>query len=130
LKNTFQAGLKATSHGEAVIETADGVVDIRFTLDPRVSSVLKSVLHNELDAWLLSHHALLREENGQLVVSMRLPQKGEYALKLFADSTAQQFESELQNVCNYLIRCVNTNTGIQPFPKLHEGKVHYIGLVE
>jgi len=118
--------LKATSHGEAVIETSDGVVDIRFTLDPRVKAVLKSVLHNELDAWLLSHHALLREENGQLVVSMRLPQKGEYALKLFADSTqstAQQLESELQNVCNYLIRCLNNNTGLQPFPKLHEGKI-------
>jgi len=114
--------LKATSHDEAVIETLDGVVDIRFTLDSGVKSVLKSVLHNELDAWLLSHHALLREENGQLVVSMRLPEKGEYALKLFADSAAQQFESELQNVCNYLIRCSDTNTGIQPFPKLHEGK--------
>jgi len=115
--------LKAASHDEAVIETSDGVIDIRFTLDPRVNAVLKNVLHNELDAWLLSHHALLRQENGQLVVSMRLPQKGEYALKLFADSAAQQFQSELQNVCNYLIRCLNTNTGIQPFPKLHEGKI-------
>jgi len=116
--------LKATSHGEAVIETSDGVIDIRFTLDPRVKAVLKSVLHNDLDAWLLSHHALLREDNGQLVVSMRLPQKGEYALKLFADSAAaQQLESELQNVCNYLIRCLDTNTGLQPFPKLHEGKL-------
>lgn len=124
-KICFQAGLKATSHREAIVETADGMVDIRFTLDPRVKAVLKSVLHNELDAWLLSHHAMLREENGQLVVSMRLPQKGEYALKLFADpdSAAQQLESELQNVCNYLIRCLNTNTGIQPFPKLHEGKI-------
>lgn len=117
--------MKATSHDEAVIETSEGVVDIRFALDPRVKAVLKSVLHNDLDAWLLCHHALLREEDGQLVVSMRLPQHGEYALKLFADSTAQQLnsESELQNVCNYLIRCLNTNSGIQPFPKLHEGKV-------
>jgi len=123
-KLLFQAGLRATSHGEAVIETSDGIVDIRFTLDPRVKAVIKNVLHNELDAWLLSHHALLREDNGQLVVSMRLPQKGEYALKLFAESEAQQFESELQNVCNYLIRCLNTNTGIQPFPKLHEGKTN------
>jgi len=117
--------LKASSHGEAVIETSDGVVDVRFTLDPRVKAVLKSVLHNDLDAWLLSHHAMLREDDGQLVVSMRLPQQGEYALKLFADSpaAAAQFESELQNVCNYLIRCLNTNTGIQPFPKLHEGQL-------
>jgi len=115
--------LTATSHGEAVIETSDGVVDIRFTLDPSVRAVLKSVLHNELDEWLLSHHALLREDNGQLVVDVRLPQKGEYALKLFADSDAQRIESELQNVCNYLIRCLDTNTGIQPFPKLHEGTI-------
>lgn len=116
--------MTAASHGDAVIETSDGVVEVRFTLDPRVKAVLKSVLHNDLDAWLLLHHAMLREDNGQLVVSMRLPQQGEYALKLFADSAAatqQQLESELQNVCNYLIRCLNTNTGIQPFPKLHEG---------
>jgi len=123
LLKLVQAGLKATSHGEAVIETSNGVVNIRFTLDPHVKAVLKSVLHNELDAWLLSHHALLREEDGELVVNLRLPQKGEYALKLFADSAAQQFESELQNVCNYLIRCLDTDTGIQPFPKLHEGKI-------
>jgi len=116
--------LKATSHEEAVIETTDGTVDIRFTLDPCVKAVLKSVLHNELDAWLLSHHALMREENGQLVVNMRLPRKGEYALKLFADSAAaQEFQAELQNVCNYLIRCLDTTTGMQPFPKLHEGKI-------
>ena len=72
----LQAGLKAQSHGEAVIETSNGVVDIRFTLDRRVRAVLKSVLHNELDAWLLSHHALLREDDGQLVVDVRLPQVG------------------------------------------------------
>jgi len=116
-----QAGLTAASHGEAVIETSNGVVDIRFTLDPRVKAVLKSVLNNELDAWLLSHHAVLREDSGQLVVDVRLPRQGDYALKLFADPDAQQIESELQNVCNYLIRCLDTDTGIQPFPKLHEG---------
>ena len=113
--------MKAASHDEAVIETPNGMVNIRFTLDPRIRTVLQSVLHNELDAWLLSHHALLREEHGQLVVTMRLPRKGDYALKLFADSAAQEFQDELQNVCNYLIRCLDNNTGIQPYPKLHEG---------
>ena len=121
----MQAGLKATSHGESVIETSDGVVEIRFTLDARVKSVLKSVLHNELDAWLLSQHALLRDDDGQLVVSLRLPQKGDYALKLFADvdEPLSDDDAELRNVCNYLVRCLDTDTGVPPYPKLHEGEI-------
>lgn len=105
-----------------MIETKDGKVDIWFDLDPRVKGVLHSILHTDLDKCLLSRNAILREVDGRLNVSVRLPDKGEYALKLFAELNDLQAEPDLQNVCNYLIRCLNNNEQLPCFPRLHEGQ--------
>ena len=112
------AGLKAKSHEDAIIDTDDGEVEIRFGM-ANTKHVLQNLKSNQLDDWLLSRHAVIREENGELVIKMRLPKEGEYALKLFADEAGSN--GDLPNVCNYLIRCLNSKVKGVPYPKLHEG---------
>ena len=111
------AGMKPTTHEEAVIETTDGNVEIRFALDNPLA-VMQNLQCNDLDELLLKRNAMLRVDNDELVVTVRLPKKGDYALNLHADK--KESVGELPNVCNYLIKCMNDND-VKPFPKLHEG---------
>ena len=111
-------GLRAKSHQEAVINTKSGEVEIRFDID-EVKSVLQHIRRNDLEEQILSRYAILRADNGELVLNARLPERGEYALSLFANSSDQW--GELPNVCNYLVRCSGENIQPSPYPKLHEG---------
>ena len=111
------AGLKPTTHDEAVIETQDGNVEIRFELSNPMA-VMQNLKNNDLDELLLKRNAMIRVEDKELVVTVRLPKKGEYALNLYGDK--KEAEGELPNICNYLIKCMQNNPQ-KPFPKLHEG---------
>ena len=113
-----RAGIRAKSHEQAVVDTQDGHVELRFAMD-KGKAVLQNLRSNELDEWLLSRYAVIREEDGDLVINARLPEQGEYALKMFADEINQ--EGDIPNVCNYLLRCLHDNVNVNPFPKLHEG---------
>ncbi len=112
------AGLRAQSHQESVIVTEDGKVEIRFKMD-RALSVMQTLKHNKLDEWLLKRFGVVSTEGEDLVIHLRLPASGEFALKLFANEQNQ--EGDLPNICNYLIKCDEQKLKPQPFPKFHEG---------
>lgn len=64
-------------------------------------------------------------------MKLRLPEKGDYALNLYAEEEAAAAAAgiDLPNVANYVIRCENDNE-IKAFPKLHEfglGASHIAG---
>ncbi len=114
-----EVGLLPKSHTEGYIETEDGIVTIVLELKAQLS-ITHTIHHNEIDDEVIKKHAILRVEEDEVIIDMRLPKKGEYALKIFAAQEGQ--EGELYNVCNYLIMCLNRNKP-QPFPALHDGKV-------
>ena len=112
-----RAGL-STDQKEAVIETHDGHVELRFKKSNPLS-VLQAMKNNHLDDWLLRRVAVLREEGDDVLVSIRLPEPGEYGFKLYGDS--KDHEGDLANICNYLIKSVNPLATPAVFPKLHRG---------
>ncbi|CAD5125169.1 DgyrCDS13412 [Dimorphilus gyrociliatus] len=115
-----EKGIEAKSHQSPIIETSDGKVELRFNLAKSLS-VLQNLRSNSLDELLLSKHTLLRTEGDEMIVSLRLPTGGDYALKLFADGEGS--EGDLPNVCNYLIKCLKADEECEAFPKMHEGAV-------
>lgn len=112
-----EAGLK-TEQEDAIIETHDGTVELRFQKSNPLS-ILQAMRNNNLDDWLLKKVAVLREEGDEVIVNVRLPEPGEYAFKLFADDP--DHDGQLANVCNYLLKSVNPNATPNPFPKIHNG---------
>ncbi|XP_046357962.2 uncharacterized protein LOC124136163 isoform X2 [Haliotis rufescens] len=117
---TKKAGLSPSTHDRALIETKDGKVTVRFKTDQKIKVQLSQNLkHAAIDDATLSKYALTHQEDGEAVVSLRLPQKGEYALKLYAQGEGKP--GEAPNVCNYLIRCTGVDGGGQPFPNFAEG---------
>ena len=111
-------GLQPKSHDDGVIKTQDGKVDIKFEMNNPLN-VLQSLKHNQLDEWLLNRFAIIRTEGKDLVISIRLPTGGDFALEMFGDKEGTN--GDLPNICNYLIKCAGNAITPSPFPKLHEG---------
>ena len=112
------AGLKAKSHDGAIIISKDGKVEIKLGAhrDIRLHQLLKNTI---VDEATLSKYAVIREENGEYIVDIRLPQGGEYALKLYANDSDE--EGDAANVLNYLIKCQDKNVTNSPFPNVTDG---------
>ncbi|XP_013404637.1 uncharacterized protein LOC106169650 isoform X2 [Lingula anatina] len=115
---TEDAGMTPLTHDCGLVETEDGCVEMKFRLKKDVS-LLQSLLSNKMDEKVLENFVISRVENGEAFVTVRLPKKGEYALKLFAND--RNDEGDIPNVCNYLIRCLNDKVKNEPYPHVHNG---------
>lgn len=115
-----KAGLTAKTHEDAVIKTEDGVVDIKLGShkDVQLHQLLKNTM---VDEATLSRFALVREENGEFIVSVRLPQTGEYAIKLYCSDEGE--EGDAENVLNYLIQSLSNDIHNKPFPNVIDGRL-------
>lgn len=118
--NAKEAGLKPITHDGAIIVTKDGTVEIRLAAEKNIQ-LHQMLKHALIDEATLSNYAVTRLENGEAVVNIRLPQGGEYALKLYADEAGK--EGEAPNVLNYLIRTDNKNVSNAPFPNVSDGSL-------
>ena len=63
-----EKGLKPTTHEEGIIYSKDGNVEIAFEMENPLT-VLQNLRHNELDELLLSRHAVVDIEDGEMKVS-------------------------------------------------------------
>ncbi|XP_013389753.1 uncharacterized protein LOC106158364 isoform X2 [Lingula anatina] len=117
-EETEEVGMVPTTHDQAVIETSDGTLEIKFDCTVGVD-LEHSLVSNGMDEHALKDYVTTRNENGVATVNVRLPKKGEYALKI--NAIGEGMLGDVPNVCNYLIRCSNDNPDIKPFPKLNTG---------
>ncbi|XP_055886104.1 uncharacterized protein LOC106062437 isoform X1 [Biomphalaria glabrata] len=115
---TKEAGLTPKTHKQAEVTSKDGYVEIRLSKD-RALAFHQLLKHAAIDEATLSKYVVTQFENDEIVVYLRLPQKGEYALELFAQGLEE--EGAASNALNYLINCSNTETGSQPFPNVTNG---------
>ena len=106
----------STDQKEAVIETTDGLVELRFNKTNPLS-VLQAMRHNNLQDYLLQRVSVLWEDGDDVVVSIRLPEAGHYGFKLYADDPNS--EGELENICNFLLKSINPNATPTLFPELY-----------
>ncbi|KAK6178731.1 hypothetical protein SNE40_011246 [Patella caerulea] len=118
--DTKKVGLHPQSHQKGVVESKDGNVEIRFKTEKEIQ-LYQNLKHSVLDDATLSRYTMARQEGDEAVVNLRLPQKGEYALKLYAQGKGK--DGEAPNVCNYLIRCDGTGSSTQAFPNMIDGKL-------
>ena len=116
--NAKEAGLKPITHDGAIIVTKDGNVEIRLAAEKNIQ-LHQMLKHALIDEATLSSYAVTRLENGEAIVNIRLPQGGEYALKLYADDAGK--EGVAPNVLNYLIKSDGKNVSNAPFPNISDG---------
>lgn len=107
-------GLKSTTHTNGEIITEDGNIEIRFRCD-NPTAMLQTLMSNELEEWILKRYAMIRTEGNEIIVNLRLPRKGTYALNLFANAMGKGLNkgtgTEFENVCNYLLECTGDKVG-------------------
>ncbi|XP_053394143.1 uncharacterized protein LOC123525111 isoform X4 [Mercenaria mercenaria] len=118
--NAKEAGLKPITHDGAIIVTKDGTVEIRLAAEKNIQ-LHQMLKHALIDEATLSNYAVTRLENGEAIVNIRLPQGGEYALKLYADDAGK--EGVAPNVLNYLIKSEGKNVNNLPFPNVSDGSL-------
>ncbi|XP_053398594.1 uncharacterized protein LOC123558094 isoform X2 [Mercenaria mercenaria] len=118
--NTKEAGLKPITHESAIIVSEDGNVNIRLAMEKNIQ-LHQMLKHALIDEATLSNYAVTRLENGEAIVNIRLPQGGEYALKLYADDAGKEGVSP--NVLNYLIKSEGENLNNLPFPNVSDGSL-------
>jgi hypothetical protein len=118
VQETKDSGVVPKSHDGAVIVTEDGKVDIKLGTNKKmeIHQLLKSI---NLDEATLSKYVLVREENGEHFIHIRLPQGGEYALKIYANEEGMPGDAD--NILNYLISCTNDEIQNKPFPNVPDG---------
>ncbi|XP_059151708.1 uncharacterized protein LOC131937939 isoform X2 [Physella acuta] len=116
---TRAAGLKPLTHKQAEVSSKDGFVEIRLGKE-RALAFHQMLKHAVLDEATLSKYVVTELDSEQAVIYLRLPQNGEYALKLFAQGLED--EGAAPNVLNYLINCSGADSG-QPFPNLASGQL-------
>ena len=115
-------GIKSATHNGGEITTEDGNVEIRFNTD-NPTAVLQTLMSNELEEWILKRYAMVRSVGNEIIINLRLPRKGTYALNLFANVAKMSATKEFENICNYLLECTGDKVKNAPFPKLHSGVV-------
>ncbi|KAL3865452.1 hypothetical protein ACJMK2_042840 [Sinanodonta woodiana] len=94
-------GVKAESHTTAIVRIqAFEEITMTFTCIINVS-VETSLVHNSLDAEELKRLLTQTVENKNITVRIRIIQKGEYVLQMFAKT--QDPSQDNQNICNYLL---------------------------
>ncbi|RUS77650.1 hypothetical protein EGW08_014593 [Elysia chlorotica] len=115
---TAMVGLKPVTHKQAEVVSKDGYVEIRLAKE-RALAFHQLLKHSVIDEATLSKYSVTELDENEATVYLRLPQKGEYALKLFAQGLEE--EGAAPNVLNYLINCSNTDQGSKPFPNVTNG---------
>ncbi|KAK2168301.1 hypothetical protein LSH36_18g05055 [Paralvinella palmiformis] len=69
----------------------------------------------------LEGHALLRIDGTELIIRVRLADRGQYAIKLYAKEGENP--GRLDNVCNYLIRHAGPAAVPPNFPTIHDDQL-------
>lgn len=117
---TEEAGLRPLSHKQAEIFTKDDEVEIRLAKD-RPLAFYQVLKHSLLEDSTLYKYSTAELTSKEALVHLRLPQKGEYALKLYAQDLKKY--GPAQNILNYLVNCSNDRSDVRPFPNLTTGLI-------
>ncbi|KAI0219009.1 hypothetical protein LSAT2_029350 [Lamellibrachia satsuma] len=113
-------GLTALTHTNGMIEVENGEAEIRFKADKKVQ--VQAKLHsNTKDVSELRQHIVHRYEDGEVILNVKLPESGEYALNLYAkDDTVDDC---FTNPCSYLLTAKTQAADPTPFPEFPNGEV-------
>ncbi|ELT97869.1 hypothetical protein CAPTEDRAFT_204392 [Capitella teleta] len=114
----IEVGLKPTSHEDAVIEAEYGVARLTFKTDKELD-LMHSLHSNDLSKEDLENFVVHHQDGDNVIVDVKLPTAGEYALNLYAKEAGK--DGKLANVCSYLLTTDQGAFDSQPFPDVPNG---------
>ncbi len=124
---SYNLGIIPNIDQETIIVTNNGKCELSFTIDESIEVSCKLV-HLTYDMWLLQKHVLIHREDDTVTFHIRLPETGEYALKIYACTAG--LLSKVTNVCNYLIQAKNVDALYMAFPDIRGGALGKVRLTE
>jgi hypothetical protein len=113
-----EAGLHPVTHEDAVIEAEYGVAMLRFKAD-RALDLMHSLHSNQHSKEQLADYVVHHRDGDDVIIDVKLPTLGEYALNLFAKDS--DVDGKLANVCSYLLTSDQGAFDERPFPTLPNG---------
>jgi hypothetical protein len=102
----------------------EGEAELRFGADENVE-ILTALRSNQKTKEDLERYVIHRVEKNEIVINVRLPEKDDYALDLFArrrDEKNDNANETLKNVCSYLISAMKPAADSAPYPKVPNGR--------
>jgi len=107
-------GLKPITHKRGKIHTDKGELEMRFRAKKDVS-VIPELYSNTRTADNMKGFVIQWAEDKNIVLSMKFPEAGDYALNLYAKEKEDNESDGLPNVCSYLISTDRPSTDASPF---------------
>ena len=111
------AGLVPITHPDAVIQAAEGAVELRFQTTKPVE--LRHTLHSDNKTKEdLQGNVIHYIDNDEVVFNIQLPEDGDYALNLFNKN-----ERPEKALCSYVVSGANTAPDNQGFAIVPDGRI-------
>lgn len=116
-KDLANAGLVPITHPDAVIQAAEGAVELRFQTTKPVE--LRHTLHSDNKTKEdLQGNVIHYIDNDEVVFNIQLPEDGDYALNLFNKN-----EGPEKALCSYVVSSANTAPDNQGFAIVPDGRI-------
>lgn len=123
------AGIIPLTHkrGKIFVDSVETQVNFQLKFPVELIAQLMTVNEENLD-----NYVLLGVMDDTATVYVRIPQKGQYALCIFAKTEPNQ--QQFVNICNYLIKCSEDFGKVKPYPQTTNSRVgpldtfHKLGL--
>ena len=118
----LKAGLHPITHHDALIEAEDTVTEVRFKYDKPVE-IVHNLRSNTKTSEELRDNVIhyMDTEKGEVVLNIKLPDVGDYALEMFAKEEGK--EGSLSNVCNYIVSTASSPSNPSVFPEVFSGRL-------
>ncbi len=113
-------GITPVTHEDAIIEAEDGTVEVRFKVE-RPVEIIHNLHSNDKSKEELKAHVVHYMQGDEVVVKIKLPESGDYALNLFAKDEGK--EGALANVCSYVVTNADTSPQHEAYPTLSNGRL-------
>ena len=121
------AGLLPVTHQEALIDTTDGTIEVRFKKTDETVNILHNLHSNNKTKDELKHSIVhyTDHKNQEIVMLVKLPDPGDYALNILAGN--ETTNGKYQNVCSYILSTENAASDQDMFPDLANGQIGSLG---
>jgi len=107
------AGLTPITHERGMVKLENGEMEMRFGSDKNVD-ILPKVHSNTRTADSMKGFVIYWYEDKKICLNMKFPEAGIYALNLYAKEKRGE-ESNLPNVCSYVISAEEPAEDVSPF---------------
>jgi hypothetical protein len=116
----IEAGLRPITHSDGTVVLKKGETEIRFLAEKSVE-VLVDISSNTKTKKELGGYIVHRKQDEQVIVNIKVPEPGDYALSLFAKD--KNVDGSFPRVCTYLLSASEAPDDKSPYPAVPNGRL-------